>query len=126
MRTIHVPVTESLTGASIAVDKDGDGDLLIRRCIGAKVDTFFLAPSNVVALVNAIRAEFPELFPAVAPAAPKARPSGPQAYRGNGSHSWEHVAYDVRRLRVPGGWLYKPQSSGACFVPVPSVVGYGI
>jgi hypothetical protein len=61
---------------------------------------------------------------------PKA-PNGPQAYRGNGNHSWEIVddstgRWPTNRLRVPGGWLYRYGDGMVVFVPVPSAVGYVI
>ena len=42
-------------------------------------------------------------------------PNAPQAYKGNGEHTWETVAGHTwvdwndatQRLRVPGGWLYR-------------------
>jgi hypothetical protein len=61
---------------------------------------------------------------------PKKAPHGAQEYRGNGKHAWETVEIDdvpfTRRLRVPGGWLYKSGGNGLVFVPVPDVVGYKI
>jgi hypothetical protein len=62
-----------------------------------------------------------------APVTPKkARPHGPQEYKGNGNHEWERVATNVMRLRVPGGWVYKDLGAGIVFVPTPEVVGYAI
>lgn len=57
-----------------------------------------------------------------------------QAYKGNGKHTWEmvtgrdrtlHVA-STTRLRVPGGWLYKPYGSASVFVPMPEVVKHKV
>jgi len=63
----------------------------------------------------------------------KKAPKGAQAYKGNGKHEWESVAYAVERLRVPGGWLYQTYngdnyevSKAVTFVPVPEVVGYAV
>lgn len=66
--------------------------------------------------------------PTSSPAAKK-RPHGAQEYRGNGKHAWEIVADDTKRLRVPGGWLYRYGNTYAnehaiTFVPVPEAVGY--
>lgn len=64
-------------------------------------------------------------------AAPK-KPT--QEYRGNGKHAWETVVEGadfatspkVTRLRVPGGWLYKPRGSAGSFVPMPEVVKHKV
>jgi Neuraminidase (sialidase) len=57
----------------------------------------------------------------------KKAPKGPQAYKGNGKHSWETVVENVQRLRVPGGWLYRDDRNMATvFVPVPQAVGYAV
>ncbi len=60
-------------------------------------------------------------------------PHGPQEYKGNGKHAWELVvsrtgsdAPSVHRLRVPGGWIYKPRFSGGVFVPTPEAIGYKV
>lgn len=56
-----------------------------------------------------------------------AKPS--QVYKGNGKHTWEMVTPSGRvtqRLRVPGGWLYKPDGSAAVFVPMPEVVKHKV
>jgi hypothetical protein len=56
----------------------------------------------------------------------------PQTYKGNGKHEWQHVAMDgqtfaVRRLRVPGGWLYRDERVKAMvFVPMPEVVKHKV
>ena len=60
-----------------------------------------------------------------------AAPHGSQEYKGNGKHSWETVTLakgeEMKRLRVPGGWLYADAGViTMCFVPVPSVVGYKV
>jgi hypothetical protein len=53
----------------------------------------------------------------------------PQPYKGNGQHEWEIVNSNtwphMRRLRVPGGWLY---TNGATetFVPMPEVVKHKV
>jgi hypothetical protein len=68
------------------------------------------------------------------PAKTKKAPKGPQAYKGNGKHTWESVdrTDDIvtTRLRVPGGWLYRVArnefTKSVTFVPVPEVVGYSI
>lgn len=62
----------------------------------------------------------------------KKNPDGKQKYKGNGKHNWETVAKNehgyasAERLRVPGGWLYRTEYEGMCFVPVPDVVGYAV
>jgi hypothetical protein len=66
------------------------------------------------------------------PIAPKKKPS--QAYLGNGKHAWEVVvgggdfgtSPKTERLRVPGGWLYKPRASAPVFVPMPEVVKHKV
>jgi hypothetical protein len=56
----------------------------------------------------------------------------PQTYKGNGKHEWQYVAMDgqtcaVRRLRVPGGWLYRDERVKAMvFVPMPEVVKHKV
>jgi hypothetical protein len=58
--------------------------------------------------------------------------NGTQTYKGNGKHEWQHVAMDgqtfaVRRLRVPGGWLYRDERVKAMvFVPMPEVVKHKV
>lgn len=56
-----------------------------------------------------------------------------QAYKGNGQHDWEPVLppstdfVQVRRLRVPGGWLYGTDDEGTMtFVPMPEVVKHKV
>jgi hypothetical protein len=62
----------------------------------------------------------------------KKAPKGKQQYKGNGKHTWEHVATgsnseDMERLRVPGGWLYRDEHTlTVTFVPMPEVVDYAI
>lgn len=64
----------------------------------------------------------------------KKAPKGKQAYKGNGKHLWEDVlaegisyGYRTKRLRVPGGWLYRSDmDTASVFVPTPAVVGYAI
>jgi hypothetical protein len=56
-----------------------------------------------------------------------------QAYLGNGKHKWEDVVAGtdfgdipyVKRLRVPGGWLYKVRSA-TVLVPMPEVVKHKV
>lgn len=66
----------------------------------------------------------------VGPFPAKARPHGPQEYKGNGKHEWENVTPITFRLRVPGGWLYSQENFDGprttTFVPMPKVVGYDI
>lgn len=75
-------------------------------------------------------------FTPVAEVVTKAKPKSPhgkQEYKGNGKHDWEAVVTDaistwtLKRLRVPGGWLYRDIfGNSLTFVPVPSVVGYKV
>jgi hypothetical protein len=55
-----------------------------------------------------------------------------QAYKGNGKHTWEAVvdqdddnSYPTRRLRVPGGYIYR-RASAMVFVPMPEVVKHKV
>ena len=71
------------------------------------------------------------MFPAAARKAKAAGPKGEQEYKGSGNHDWEDIGDNshvvVRRLRVPGGWLYRVgYTSSTTFVPMPEVVGYKI
>jgi hypothetical protein len=64
------------------------------------------------------------------PAPKVAKPD--QSYKGNGKHTWECVVVGgvlsprTERLRVPGGWLYKPRATSAVFVPMPEVVKHKV
>ena len=54
-----------------------------------------------------------------------------QEYRGNGKHQWEGVISDggfqLMRLRVPGGWLYRDQKTQTVtLVPMPEVVKHKV
>lgn len=53
-----------------------------------------------------------------------------QSYKGNGKHMWEPVADSIKRIRVPGGWLYSNYTTHAfgamVFVPMPGVVNHAI
>ncbi len=58
-----------------------------------------------------------------------------QSYHGNGNHDWEvvniHSEPNMKRLRVPGGWLYGAgplytSSTATTFVPMPEVVKHAV
>jgi hypothetical protein len=54
-----------------------------------------------------------------------------QTYRGNGNHEWENVTKwgSVRRLRVPGGWIYRTgigKAASTVYVPMPEVVKHKV
>lgn len=67
-------------------------------------------------------------------AKPRKAPKGKQSYKGNGNHTWELVTEagldfgqpKVYRLRVQGGWIYKPRGSSGVFVKLADVTGYVI
>lgn len=125
---------------TIRVARDLDNDLVITKnySSGSQGDSVYVEGPTVVAFVDAVKAMFPAKFAThvATPKPAKARPHGAQEYRGNGSHTWEVVVESrsnggrpvrpVKRLRVPGGWLYKPMGSSPVFVPMPTTVGYGV
>ena len=95
------------------------------RCAGHDVGNAFfnLSADGAEKLRDALISLFPKGTTAKAEA-----PKGKQEYKGNGSHDWEAVGDSgIRRLRVPGGWLYRAgYTPTTTFVPMPDVVGYKI
>jgi hypothetical protein len=89
-----------------------------------------LQPKEAQALRDLLIEAYPLPDATPAPAPAKKSPHGAQKYLGNGAHTWEMVsgaALGVRRLRVPGGWLYRDSyTDTTVFVPMPDVVGYEI
>jgi hypothetical protein len=108
--------TDGLVGEVIEADTDGtilvlfDADAAAGAGHGARLNEWWLGVTDVDPYEGT---------------EPRKAPHGKQEYKGNGKHQWEDVASFTKRLRVPGGWLYRSDGSLA-FVPVPEVVGYKV
>lgn len=100
-------------------ENKGDGDVAIMDFSAEKIKKLLVLLSKAARDADIIPRE-----------EKRKRPHGPQEYRGNGKHAWETAetgdARFTRRLRVPGGWLYKYGENTLVFVPLPEVVGYKI
>ncbi len=78
---------------------------------------------------RAVRDLFLAAYPL--PSTPSAKRKSDQRYVGSENETWEslHGASGMERLRVPGGWLYRPTTgdrSCATFVPMPAVVKHKV
>ena len=126
----HVQIKDNYNDTLI-IGIDEDGAVFLSITEGDGCAEVYFNRKNRALLITPLRELLAELGETPAKAKSTYRPHGPQEYRGNGKHSWERV-YDsamevpVKRLRVPGGWLYKTEGHAPVFVPLPEVVGYKI
>lgn len=127
MTTINQPQCPVADKKTISVEREFDGSLYLSIGGPSPGYGYFDATraAEIVAAINSV-------MKINQPAPAKARPHGPQEYKGNGKHAWEKATNDpsfvpMYRLRVPGGWLYGERCSAqTTFVPMPTTVGYGI
>jgi hypothetical protein len=140
MTTIHSEKFNGNFPKTVEVKKLKGGGITLK--VSCPTDRYFEIPRANISddAAKALRDALIEAYPLVPPtppavdnvvALPKRRPTkGKQQYRGNGNHEWEAVANGTtKRLRVPGGWLYRflgTESDTMTFVPVPDVVGYAV
>ena len=121
-KTIHVEHHDAYGPGFVRFTVDCPG-----RTIGSA--QFNLSVSGAEALRDVLSSLFPVKNEVTdKPVTAYASPHGAQEYKGNGKHDWEEVGdSNVRRLRVPGGWLYRIGfTASSVFVPLPDVVGYKI
>lgn len=114
-------------GHAIAI-KITSPDWFVTECLGDG-DSVNLSREAAAELRDALIEMLP--LPVDAPTRTSRRAKGAQTYRGNGNHTWEDVEDGTRRLRVPGGFLYRYRSASdeaaaMAFVPMPETVGYAV